>query len=127
MILESLTTNINATCRYSNISNTNYTDLEFNFTNTNSTNHSTLVTDLENTHTYIYYIRCNSTDGYYNENDWNITFSIGSGHKADTNHDNLIDMPELMSFIARWKADSNEVNKSEVEEARNIWFSGGVY
>ncbi|RLJ00711.1 MAG: hypothetical protein DRP06_01315 [Candidatus Aenigmatarchaeota archaeon] len=121
----SLTTNVNATCRYSNTSNTNYTDMEFNFTNTNSTNHSTLVADLENNHTYIYYIRCNSTDGYYNENDWNITFSVGDGHKADTNNDSIIDMPELMAFIARWKADSNDVNKSEVEEARNIWFGGG--
>jgi len=36
-------------------------------------------------------------------------------------------MPELMSFIARWKADSNDVNKTEVEEARNIWFGGGGY
>ncbi|RLJ00663.1 MAG: hypothetical protein DRP06_01595 [Candidatus Aenigmatarchaeota archaeon] len=123
----SLITNINATCRYSNNSGTNYTDMADTFTNTNSTNHSTRVTSLENSHTYIFYIRCNSTDGYVNNNDWNITFSIGGGHKADTNSDGLIDMPELMSFIARWKADSNDVNKTEVEEARNIWFGGGEY
>jgi len=48
-------------------------------------------------------------------------------HKADTNSDNLIDMPELMAFIARWKANATEVSKPEVEEARAIWFGGGGY
>jgi len=47
-------------------------------------------------------------------------------HKADTNHDSLIDMPELMAFIARWKANDG-VSKAEVEDARNMWFSGGGY
>ena len=35
-------------------------------------------------------------------------------------------MPELISFIARWKANDN-VTRVEVEEARDIWFTGGVY
>ena len=46
-------------------------------------------------------------------------------HKADTNNDNQIDMPELMAFISRWKANSIDVSKAEVEDARNIWFGGG--
>ncbi|MEA1924241.1 MAG: hypothetical protein U9M95_00070 [Candidatus Altiarchaeota archaeon] len=121
----SLTTDKQAICRYSNIPNTNYTDMLFNFTNTNSTSHSTQVSGLENGLTYTYYVRCNSSDGYVNEDDGNITFSIG-GHKADLNDDGLINMPELMVFIARWKA-CDGVSKEEVEEARGIWFSGGVY
>ena len=36
-------------------------------------------------------------------------------------------MPELMAFIARWKADARDVSKAEVEEARSIWFGGGGY
>ncbi len=48
-------------------------------------------------------------------------------YKADTNSDNIIDMPELMAFISRWKANATEVTKAEVEEARGIWFSGGGY
>jgi len=36
-------------------------------------------------------------------------------------------MPELMAFIARWKTNATDVSKAEVEEARNIWFSGGGY
>ena len=121
----SLTTSIQATCRYSNTSNTNYTDMPFNFTYTNSTNHSTQVTGLENGKTYIYYVRCNSSNGYVNTDDFNITFSI-DGHKADLNDDGVINMKELISFIARWKAN-NGVSGSEVEEARDIWFIGGMY
>ncbi|MEA1924604.1 MAG: hypothetical protein U9M95_01915, partial [Candidatus Altiarchaeota archaeon] len=98
----SLTTNIPAICLYSNVSGTNYTDMTDTFTYTNSTNHSTEVSELENGKPYIYYIRCNSIYGYVNVDDWNISFSI-DGHKADLNDDGLIDMPELMLFIARWK------------------------
>ncbi|MEA1925075.1 MAG: hypothetical protein U9M95_04325 [Candidatus Altiarchaeota archaeon] len=120
----SLETNVQAICRYSNTSNTNYTDMEHNFTYTNSTNHSTLVTHLENGKTYTYYVRCNSTEGYVNTDDFNITFSV-DGHKADLNDDGIIDMPELMVFIGRWTTGDG-VTKQEVEEARGIWFTGGV-
>ncbi|MEA1924247.1 MAG: hypothetical protein U9M95_00100 [Candidatus Altiarchaeota archaeon] len=121
----SLTTDKQAICRYTNISGTNYTNMPFNFTYTNSTNHSTLVTDLENGKTYAFYVRCNSSDGYVNDDDWNITFSI-DGHKADINDDGLIDMRELIGFIGRWKANDG-VTKAEVWEARDIWFTGGIY
>ncbi|MEA1925078.1 MAG: hypothetical protein U9M95_04340 [Candidatus Altiarchaeota archaeon] len=121
----SLTTDKQAVCRYSNASNTSYVDMESDFTYTNSTNHSTQVSGLENGKTYIYYVRCNSTYGYVNDDDFNITFSV-DGHKADINSDGIINTPELMLFIARWKAGDG-VTKTEVEEARGVWFSGGVY
>jgi len=54
-----------------------------------------------------------------------ITVSV-DGHKADLNDDGLINIPELMAFIDRWKA-SDGVTKTEVLDARDIWFSGGVY
>jgi len=47
-------------------------------------------------------------------------------HEADLNEGGVIDMPELMVIIARWKA-SDDVTKSEVEGARYIWFTGVVY
>ncbi|MEA1924432.1 MAG: hypothetical protein U9M95_01030 [Candidatus Altiarchaeota archaeon] len=121
----SLTTNVQAICRYSNVSGTNYTDMMGSFTNTNSTNHSTPVTGLENGQTYTFYIRCNSTGGYVNDDDFNIAFFV-DGHKADINDDGVISMPELMLFISRWKADDG-VSKAEVEQARDIWFTGGGY
>jgi len=121
----SLETDVQAICRYSTASDTNYTDLPFNFTYTNSTNHSTQVTGLENGKTYIYYVRCNSSSGYVNEDDFSITFSVG-GHKADLNDDGVINMKELISFIARWKA-SDGVTRAEVLDAREIWFTGGMY
>jgi len=31
-------------------------------------------------------------------------------------------MPELRAFIARWKTDSKDANKTEVEEARGVWW-----
>ncbi|MEA1925026.1 MAG: hypothetical protein U9M95_04070 [Candidatus Altiarchaeota archaeon] len=121
----SLTTNVNATCRYSNVSGTNYTDMESNFTSTNSINHSTEISGLENGKTYTYYIRCNSSCGYVNDDDFNISFSV-DGHKADLNDDGVVDMKELMAYIARWKTGDG-VSRVEVEEARVIWFAGGVY
>ncbi|MEA1924542.1 MAG: DUF4091 domain-containing protein [Candidatus Altiarchaeota archaeon] len=51
--------------------------------------------------------------------------SLGE-HQADLNSDGIINMPELIAFISRWKAGDG-ITKSEVEEARGIWFSGGVY
>ncbi|MEA1925025.1 MAG: right-handed parallel beta-helix repeat-containing protein [Candidatus Altiarchaeota archaeon] len=121
----SLETDKQAICRYSTISGTNYTDMPFNFTSTNSTNHSTTVSGLENGQTYTFYVRCNSSNGYVNDDDFNITFTI-DGHKVDTNDDGIINMPELMLFIVRWKAGDG-VTKAEVLDARDIWFTGGVY
>ncbi|MEA1925042.1 MAG: hypothetical protein U9M95_04155 [Candidatus Altiarchaeota archaeon] len=121
----SLTTDKQAVCRYSNNSGTNYTNMPYNFTYTNLTNHSTQISGLENGNTYIYYIRCNSTDGFVNTDDFNITFSV-DGHKADLNDDGVISMRELIAYIARWKAN-DRVTKVEVLEARDIWFAGGVY
>ena len=54
-----------------------------------------------------------------------ITFSVG-GHKADLNDDGVINMKELISFIARWKTGDG-VSKTEVLDTREIWFVGGVY
>lgn len=49
-----------------------------------------------------------------------------TNYKADTNSDGVIDLPELMAFIARWKAN-DAVTREEVEEARGVWFGGGNY
>ncbi|MEA1924242.1 MAG: fibronectin type III domain-containing protein, partial [Candidatus Altiarchaeota archaeon] len=121
----SLSTNMQAVCRYSNNSGTNYTSMEHNFTSTNSTNHSAQVSGLENGQTYVFYVRCNSSNGFVNDDDFNISFSVG-GHKADINDDSVISMRELIAFIARWKANDG-VSKAEVLAARDIWFTGGVY
>ncbi|MEA1924605.1 MAG: hypothetical protein U9M95_01920 [Candidatus Altiarchaeota archaeon] len=121
----SLSTNVQAVCRYSNVSGTDYTNMIGSFTSTNSTNHSTLATGLENGQTYTFYVRCNSTEGYFNDDDFNITFSV-DGHKADLNDDGIIDMSELIAFISKWKVGDG-VTRAEVEEARGIWFGGGSY
>ena len=58
------------------------------FTNTDSTQHSTLITNLEDGQTYIYYVRCNDIEGNYNTDDFNITFSINSTEQICTDFDN---------------------------------------
>ena len=70
---------------------------------------------------YLFVVDENGTvsDGYP------ITFSVG-GHKADLNDDGVINMKELISFIARWKTGDG-VSKTEVLDTREIWFVGGVY
>ncbi|MEA1924248.1 MAG: hypothetical protein U9M95_00105 [Candidatus Altiarchaeota archaeon] len=56
---------------------------------------------------------------------WDITLSV-LGHKADLNDDGIINMCELMAFIGRWTLNDG-VTRQEVEAARDIWFTGGVY
>ena len=56
---------------------------------------------------------------------WQIE-SCPSYHKVDLNDDGVINMKELISFIARWKAGDG-VSKAEVLDAREIWFIGGRY
>ncbi|MEA1925079.1 MAG: hypothetical protein U9M95_04345 [Candidatus Altiarchaeota archaeon] len=72
-------------------------------------------------HVYLFVVDGNGTvsEGYP------VTFSV-ERHRADLNDDGVINMPELMIFIARWKAGDG-ITRSEVLEARDIWFSGGVY
>ena len=47
-------------------------------------------------------------------------------HQADLNDDGVINMKELIAFITRWKA-SDGVTRAEVLDAREIWFTGGIY
>ena len=70
---------------------------------------------------YLFVIDANGTasEGYP------VTFG-GGGHNADLNDDGIINMPELIAYLARWKA-SDGVTKAEVEGARDIWFTGGDY
>jgi len=66
-------------------------------------------------------------DADNNHNGVGYPITVGEGgHKADLNDDGVIDMPELISYITRWKA-SDGVTRAEVLDAREIWFTGGVY
>jgi len=78
----SLTTDINATCRYSPTAGVSYASMTNNFASTGFTSHSTTLTGLISGATYNYYIRCSDLTGNSNTDDYPISFSVASGGGA---------------------------------------------
>jgi len=79
----SLSTNENATCKYSTVANTAYASISNTFSTTGGTSHSTTITGLSNGNAYNYYIRCLDTAGNANTDDFQISFFIAqSGSTA---------------------------------------------
>ncbi|RLC74760.1 MAG: hypothetical protein DRI61_16085, partial [Chloroflexi bacterium] len=74
----SLTTDENATCRYSTTPGIPYASMTNTFSNTGDTSHSTIITGLSNGNTYNYYIKCIDTYNNANTDDYLISFSIAS-------------------------------------------------
>jgi len=74
----SLTTDEDATCRYSTTPGIPYASMTNTFSNTGSTSHSTTITGLSNGNTYNYYIKCIDTYNNANTDDYLISFSIAS-------------------------------------------------
>jgi hypothetical protein len=74
----SLTSDENATCRYSTTAGVAYGSMVNTFSTTGGTAHSTLVTGLvSNTH-YSYYVRCQDAAGNADSNDYAIAFTVSS-------------------------------------------------
>ena len=80
----SLTTDENATCKYSTTANTSYSSMSSTFSTTGSTNHSSLITGLTNGQSYNYYVRCQDTSNNPNTSDYSISFSVASPPSSDT-------------------------------------------
>lgn len=74
----SVTTNENATCRYSTTANTSYSSMTDTFTTTGTTSHSTTIIGLSDGNSYTYYVRCQDSSGNANTTDYAISFSIAS-------------------------------------------------
>jgi hypothetical protein len=72
----SLSTNENATCKYSTAPNTTYASMTNTFANTGATSHSVLLTSLTDNISYSYYIRCQDIVGNANTDDFIINFII---------------------------------------------------
>lgn len=71
----SLTTDENATCRYSTSGSADFASMTL-FSTTGSTTHSSLVTGLVNGGTYRYYVRCEDTASNTNSDTVSISFSV---------------------------------------------------
>lgn len=74
----SVSTNENATCRYSATAGTAYAAMTGMFTSTGGTSHSTTLSGLTNGTTYNRYIRCQDASGNANTSDFVVTFSVAS-------------------------------------------------
>jgi len=72
----SLTTNENATCKYSISANTAYVSMGNAFSTTGATTHSIIISGLINGQTYNYYVRCQDQAGNANTDDYLINFSV---------------------------------------------------
>jgi hypothetical protein len=74
----SLSTNENATCKYSTNSALSYDSMTNNFSATGGTSHSTSVTGLSNGNNYAYYVKCSDAAGNKNTDNYLISFSVAS-------------------------------------------------
>src|SRR5260370_30805708 len=74
----SLVTDQAATCKYSSTAGASYSAMTNVFAVTGGTSHSTTLTSLRAGTTYNYYIRCQSSAGAANTDDYGITFTIAA-------------------------------------------------
>ncbi|HKW34935.1 MAG TPA: hypothetical protein VJN92_18130, partial [Candidatus Acidoferrum sp.] len=74
----SLTTDENATCRYSTTPGVAYSSMGNTFSSTGSMAHSTLLTGLVSNTNYSYYVRCQDAAGNANTYDYAIVFTVSS-------------------------------------------------
>jgi len=80
----SLSTDEDATCKYSMTQSASYADMT-EFLNTTGTNHTTEITGLENGRTYTYYVKCKDELDNTNPDDFAITFSVASTQVTNNN------------------------------------------
>ena len=74
----SVTTNENATCRYSRAANTVYSSMTNTFSITGGTTHTVSLSGLTSSTTYTFYVRCVDTATNVNTSDYIISFSVGT-------------------------------------------------
>ena len=74
----SLSTDENATCRYSASAGIDYDAMTSNFTTTSGTSHSAIVSNLSDGGNYRYYVRCVDENNNKNSSDLEIAFSVNT-------------------------------------------------
>jgi len=121
----SLTTNENATCRYSTTPNIPYASMTNTFSNTGGTSHSTTITGLSSGNTYNYYIKCIDTSNNANTDDYTISFSIASPQLiGDLNQDNKVNSQDFQILIQKFKETQNieieDLNSDGIVDVKDI-------
>jgi len=101
----SLTTDEQATCKYSTSPGTVYGSMPNTFTTTNSTSHSQTITGLTDGQSYAYYVKCQDTINNSNSDDYSISFSIAS---SPINHNPIGALDGATeSLITGWAYDED--------------------
>lgn len=80
----SVTTDTNATCRYSTTSGTAYNSIPNTFSTTGGTSHSSTITGLSNGDSYNYYVRCKDEADNANSSDTVISFTVSEPNVVST-------------------------------------------
>jgi hypothetical protein len=81
----SLTTNENATCRYSQQAGVAYGSMTTTFATTGTAAHSTAVSGLVSGNSYSFYVRCLDAANNANTDDFVISFSVAASSSATSN------------------------------------------
>lgn len=75
-VILSITTNEDATCKYSTTAGTSYASMTNAFTLTGTTGHTQAITGLTNGADYTYYVRCSDGSNNVTTTDYTISFSV---------------------------------------------------
>ncbi|MBN2142959.1 DUF2341 domain-containing protein [Candidatus Woesearchaeota archaeon] len=110
----SLTTDLNATCKYSNESGTSFASMTNTFSITNGTAHETQVNGLQNGTNYTFYVRCaNIISNNSNTDDYNISFRVNEPDNTAPVISSVSSDPGTQGARITW--DTDESANSTVE------------
>ena len=123
----SLSTNENATCRYSTSAGTAYDSMGNTFTTTGSTAHSTVVSGLT-AGSHSYYVRCQDATGNANSDDFTISFTIAPSTTGNDNFSNAtaISSTPFASSVDTTGATTEATDPVETcgnsSPVRSVWY-----
>ena len=116
-----ITTDISAVCRYSNISGLDFSNMAL-FTNTNSTSHSFSFNASDVTN-YTFYLKCNNTLGDVNEEDYLLKFLVDYNNPPNITSIPITNGTELELYtynVTAVDADGDTVSFSDNASLFNI-------
>lgn len=111
----SVTTNENATCRFSASAGTAYASMVSTFSTTGGTSHSTSITGLTSGNTYTRYIRCQDSAGNSNSADYIVTFSVANVPDTTPPTISAISASSITSSGATISWTTNETSDTQVD------------
>ena len=111
----SLTTNENATCRYSTTPGVSYSSMTDTFSTTGGTSHSTTISGLSDGDSYSYCVRCQDDSGNVNTSDYGISFSVAVPD---------FERPTIPSGLQASSVSSSRINLTWTASTDNVGVTG---